>query len=107
MKDQMNKKAHEHSAHLACEAASSIRTVAALTREDDCCDRYRESLEEPLRNATRTALRSGFLYGLSQAAPWWVIALLFWYGARVVSTLEYTLFEFFVALWVWLPTHYA
>jgi ATP-binding cassette subfamily B (MDR/TAP) protein 1 len=100
MRDEKNKKAHEHSAQLACEAAGSIRTVAALTREDDCCNSYSESLEEPLKNARRAALRSGVLYGLAQAMGFWVISLIFWYGARLVSTFEYTPFEFFVALMV-------
>ena len=51
LKDQANKKA----AQLACEAAGSIRTAAALTREDECLRLYSENLEEPLRKSNRTA----------------------------------------------------
>jgi ATP-binding cassette subfamily B (MDR/TAP) protein 1 len=100
MKDEASKKDHEKSADLACEAASSIRTVAALTREDNCCTLYNESLERPLRNAFQSALRSGFLYGLAQAATYWAIALVFWYGSRLLSTFEYTIKGFFIALTV-------
>jgi ATP-binding cassette subfamily B (MDR/TAP) protein 1 len=100
MKDNASKKAHEKSADLACEAAASIRTVAALTREDHCCALYSESLEGPLRNAFSAALRGGFLYGFAQATPFWAIALVFWYGSRLLSRFEYTLQEFFIALMV-------
>lgn len=98
LKDQQNKKSHEQSAQLACEAASAIRTVASLTREEDCLHLYSSSLEEPLRNSNRTALWSNFLYAITQAMSFFVIALVFWYGARLVSFQEYGTFEFFVAL---------
>ncbi|KAJ3756801.1 P-loop containing nucleoside triphosphate hydrolase protein [Lentinula raphanica] len=98
LKDQANKKEHASSAQLACEAAASIRTVAALTREKDCCDLYSKSLEEPLRKSNRTAIFSNGLYALSQSMVFFVIALVFWYGARLVSQLEYSTFEFFVGL---------
>ncbi|KAF5382598.1 hypothetical protein D9615_002908 [Tricholomella constricta] len=98
LKDQANKKAHEGSAQLACEAASSIRTVAALTREDDCCDLYSNSLEEPLRKSNKSAIWSNLLYSLSQSMVFFVIALVFWYGSILVSQQEYNTFQFFVGL---------
>ncbi|TFK74865.1 multidrug resistance protein 1 [Pluteus cervinus] len=98
LKDQANKKLHESSAQLACEAAASIRTVASLTREDDCLDIYSKALDVPLRKATRTALWSNLLYAMSQSLMFFVIALVFWYGATLVSTLEFSTFDFFVGL---------
>ncbi|KAG6907876.1 hypothetical protein DXG01_007040 [Tephrocybe rancida] len=98
LKDQANKKAHEGSAQLACEAAGAIRTVAALTREDDCCDLYSESLEEPLRKSNRTAIWSNLLYSLSQSMIFFVIGLVFWFGSVCVSKLQYSTFQFFVGL---------
>jgi ATP-binding cassette subfamily B (MDR/TAP) protein 1 len=100
LKDQTNKAAHESSAQLACEAAASIRTVAALTREDDCCNLYSKSLEEPLRKSNKTAIWSNLLYSLSQSIVFFVIALVFWYGSRLVSNQEYGTFQFFVGLMV-------
>jgi len=35
-REEKTKKAHEGSSQMACEAAAAIRTVASLTREDDC-----------------------------------------------------------------------
>lgn len=100
LKDQKNKKAHDASAQLACEAAGAIRTVAALTREEDCLEVYSKSLEEPLRKSNRTAIWSNLLYSFSQGITFFVIALVFWYGSRLVSRQQATLFQFFVGLMV-------
>lgn len=100
LKDQTNKLSHASSAQLACEAAGSIRTVAALTREDDCCELYSKSLEEPLRHSNRTAIWSNGLYSISQAMSFFVISLIFWYGSILVSHLEFSTFQFFVGLMV-------
>jgi ATP-binding cassette subfamily B (MDR/TAP) protein 1 len=75
MKDQINKRAHSDSAQLACEAAGSIKTVAGLTREEDCLRIYSKSLEEPLRVSNRSAFNSTFWYALSQSMAFFVIAL--------------------------------
>ncbi|KAF8268333.1 multidrug resistance protein 1 [Lactarius quietus] len=98
LKDQSNKKAHEESAQLACEAAASIRTVASLTREDDCLEIYSKSLEGPLRRTNQTALWSNFLFAISQSFSFFVISLVFWYGSRLVSNLEFTTKNFFTGL---------
>ncbi|KAH8078408.1 multidrug resistance protein 1 [Cristinia sonorae] len=98
LKDQKNKKAHEYSAQLACEAAGSIKTVASLTREKDCLDIYSKTLEEPLNNSNRTSFFSNGLYALSQSMAFYVIALIFWYGARLISFGEVSTFHFFVCL---------
>ncbi|KAF9649396.1 P-loop containing nucleoside triphosphate hydrolase protein [Thelephora ganbajun] len=98
LKDQTNKKAHASSAQLACEAAGSIRTVASLGREEDCCRQYSASLEEPLRRSNTSGLLSNLIYALSQSMGFWVIALIFWYGSILVSRLELQMFNFFVSL---------
>ncbi|KXN88295.1 Leptomycin B resistance protein pmd1 [Leucoagaricus sp. SymC.cos] len=98
LKDQRNKKAHEESAQLACEAAGAIRTVASLTREEDCARLYSESLETPLKRSNRNAIWSNMLYSFSQAQVFFVIALIFWFGSRLVADLEYSTFQFFVGL---------
>ncbi|KAG2121897.1 P-loop containing nucleoside triphosphate hydrolase protein [Suillus clintonianus] len=98
LKDKKNKSAHESSAQIACEATAAIRTVASLTREEHCLDLYRQSLEEPIRKTIRTALWSNMLFAISQSMAFWVIALVFWYGATLVSRLEMTTQSFFIAL---------
>ena len=100
LKDQQNKKAHEMSAQLACEAAGAIRTVASLTREDDCCRLYSESLEEPMHRSNHTAVYSNGIFALSQSLTFFIIALVFWYGSRQVANLERTTIQFLVGLMV-------
>ncbi|EKM48730.1 uncharacterized protein PHACADRAFT_202475 [Phanerochaete carnosa HHB-10118-sp] len=67
IKDQKNKKAHEHSTHLACEAAGSIRTVASLTHEKDCLHLYSESMEGPLQESKTSSFWSNMLYTITQS----------------------------------------
>ncbi|KAI6166709.1 P-loop containing nucleoside triphosphate hydrolase protein, partial [Pisolithus thermaeus] len=98
LKDQQNRAAHDESAKLACEAAGAIRTVASLTREDDCLESYSHSLEEPLRNSNRSAIWSNLIYAFSQSCTFWVISLVFWYGSRLVASLEVSTTNFFTAL---------
>ncbi|KAB5595943.1 Leptomycin B resistance protein pmd1 [Ceratobasidium theobromae] len=98
LKDQSNKASHEESAQVACEAAGAIKTVASLTREQDCCDNYSKSLEGPLQRSNRSALYSNAFYALSQSMIFFVIALVFWYGSRLVGSQEYSTTAFFICL---------
>jgi ATP-binding cassette subfamily B (MDR/TAP) protein 1 len=100
LKDRKNKSAHEISAQVACEAVASIRTVASLTREEDCLHLYSASLEEPLMKSNKTSLWSNMLYALSQSVQFYVIALVFWYGSTLVASLEITITAFFVVFMV-------
>ena len=99
-KDKQNKEAHDQSAQVACEAAAAIRTVASLTREDECLDEYKSSLEEPLHRAVKAGAMRTCLYGLSQGSSYFVMALVFWYGSTLLSKLEITLVQFFIGLMV-------
>ena len=45
-KDVKVRQVHLATSHMACESASAIRTVAALTREEDCLKRYDAALKE-------------------------------------------------------------
>ena len=100
LKDQSNKKAHEESAQLTCEAAASIRTVASLMREDDCLEIYSKSLQGPLRRSNRMAIWSNALFGISQAFSFIIISLVLWYGSILVSNLEFNTKQFFTGLMV-------
>ncbi|KAJ7270236.1 multidrug resistance protein 1 [Mycena rebaudengoi] len=98
LKDEVNKAAHVESTQVACEAAASVRTVAALTGEDHCCLRYSNSLLFPAERAKRTAVWGALLYAFSQSTMYWVMALTFWYGSVLVSHQEITTFQFFITL---------
>lgn len=100
LKDKINKKAHEESAQVACEAAGAIRTVASLTREHDCFEVYSRSLDEPLRESNRRSMYSHALFAASQGMIFFVLALIFWYGGQLVASQELSGFAFFVVLMV-------
>ncbi|GAA5960034.1 hypothetical protein JCM3765_006142 [Sporobolomyces pararoseus] len=98
IKDEKNKKSHAQSAQMACEAASAIRTVASLTREEDCSRMYSDYLDAPMRTSNQVAVWSSALYALSQSLSFWVIGLIFWYGARQLADGNVTQRDFFVAM---------
>ncbi|KAJ7690830.1 P-loop containing nucleoside triphosphate hydrolase protein [Mycena rosella] len=98
LKDEHNKVAHAESAQIACEAAASVRTIAALTGEEHCYARYSNSLIRPLEDSKQAAIWSSLLYALSQTTAYWVISLIFWYGSVLVSRQECTTFQFFITL---------
>lgn len=98
LKDDHVKESHAESAQLACEAATAIRTVAALTREDECYDAYCRELDGPQRASNRVAIIAACLFGICQALLFWVLALVFWWGVKQVAEGTVTAEAFFVAL---------
>ncbi|GAA5897055.1 hypothetical protein JCM8208_006155 [Rhodotorula glutinis] len=97
LKDEKNKKSHQSSAQMACEAAGAIRTVAALTREGDCLDLYSKQLDLPMRESNRTAIWSNAFYSLTQALSFFVIALIFFFGSHQMVDAGLSVNGFFVA----------
>src|SRR4051794_20764701 len=63
---QKTKKAYEYSAQIACEGTSNIRTVAALTREEDLWNIYHELLDEPMKQGFNNAFLSSITYAFAQ-----------------------------------------
>ncbi|RFU73423.1 abc transporter [Trichoderma arundinaceum] len=91
-----SKAAYAASATFASEAISAIRTVAALTREEDVLKMYQNSLAEQQRRSLRSVLKSSTLYAASQSLVFLVFALGFWYGGTLIGKGEYDLFQFFL-----------
>ena len=91
-----SKKSYANSASYACEATSAIRTVASLTREQDVWNVYHSQLEAQGKRSLRSVSKSSILYASSQSLMFLCMALGFWYGGRLMSSGEYSLFQFFV-----------
>lgn len=98
LKDQKMKKIHSKSAHMASEAAGAVRTVAALTREDDVNAIYSKALEEPMRISFRGGIRSQGLYAFSQGISFLIIALVFYVGCLWLIDGRLTTNQFFTVL---------
>ncbi|KAJ5945869.1 ABC multidrug transporter mdr1 [Penicillium verhagenii] len=94
---QKSKSGHQDSASYACEATSSIRTVAALTREQDVWSNYHNILQAQSRANLLSVVKSSILYAASQALVFFCVALGFWYGGTLLGRGEYTVFQFFVS----------
>ncbi|KAI6781629.1 Leptomycin B resistance protein-like protein [Emericellopsis cladophorae] len=85
------------SASIASEAVNAIRTVSSLTIERDILDRYTAELDHAI-HASRKPLASMMVcFAFTQSIEYWFMALGFWYGCRLVSFGETTMYDFFVA----------
>ncbi|KAK4099058.1 P-loop containing nucleoside triphosphate hydrolase protein [Parathielavia hyrcaniae] len=91
-----SKKAYAGSASYASEAITAMRTVAALTREEDVLAQYRASLEAQQRASLVSVLKSSLLYAASQSLMFLAFALGFWYGGTLIARYEYDMFQFFI-----------
>ncbi|ORX93757.1 P-loop containing nucleoside triphosphate hydrolase protein [Clohesyomyces aquaticus] len=83
-------------ASFACEAASSIRTVASLSLEQHLLDQYHQKLSEQAVTNVKFTQMSAILYSLSQGLSMFVFALVFWYGGTLMLNREYTVVQFFI-----------
>ncbi|GAA6027203.1 hypothetical protein JCM8097_002481 [Rhodosporidiobolus ruineniae] len=98
MKDEKLKVYYTSSAQMAAEAAAAVRTVAALTREEDICHQYSSRLAEPTHHVRRfLAIAYGF-YSLTMASTLWVVALIFWWGAKQLIEGHVSVKSFYVVL---------
>lgn len=84
------------SASLAVEAVSAMRTVSSLTLESDLLIEYSQNLRGILRRSMKTMITATTIHALAQSVDFLVMALGFWYGSRLMSSLEYTTEQFFV-----------
>ncbi|KDN47176.1 P-loop containing nucleoside triphosphate hydrolase protein [Tilletiaria anomala UBC 951] len=89
-------KAHEPAVRLACEATTSIRTVALLAREESVHKEFAAHLAIPHRYVKRMALLDSGLFALSQTNMFLVIAMGFWYGSVLISQGQLNAHDFFV-----------
>ncbi|RHZ65785.1 hypothetical protein Glove_311g54 [Diversispora epigaea] len=85
------KRAYEESAQIACEGAGNIRTVAALTREEDLWNIYHKKLDEPMKQGYNNAFFASISFAFAQCIIFLTNGLTFWYGGRLFRDGEYTL----------------
>ncbi|RIB22586.1 P-loop containing nucleoside triphosphate hydrolase protein [Gigaspora rosea] len=88
---QRTKKAYEYSAQIACEGADNIRTVAALTYENNLWERYHNLLDEPMRQSIKHAFLVSIPFAFANCVIFLVNSLAFWYGSKLLISSEYDL----------------
>lgn len=72
------------------ETFSNIRTVRVLTLESYFHNKYAKAVSETFKVGLRRSAYSGFFFGLSDSGIIFVTALIFYYGAVLASSKEYS-----------------
>ncbi|KAH8926768.1 P-loop containing nucleoside triphosphate hydrolase protein [Atractiella rhizophila] len=93
-----HEKAYHRSSAIASEAVRSIRTIAALSREEDVCSVYVSALRAPYTESVRNFITSGFFMAVSFSISYWAYAFAYWWGSRFVASGEYSDRDFFTIL---------
>ncbi|KNG83522.1 multidrug resistance protein 1, 2, 3 (p glycoprotein 1, 2, 3), partial [Aspergillus nomiae NRRL 13137] len=95
--DYDTSKRYSTSAIIASEAVTSIRTISSLTMEHSVLARYTRELDEAMAELKRPLFTVMASFAFTQSAEYWFMALGFWYGCRLLSFDQVTIYAFFVA----------
>lgn len=81
----------DHVNTIFSETFSNFSTVRALTLESYFHKKYAAAAKLALKVGLRRASYTGFFYGLSDSAIIFITALLFWFGAYIANTDEFSM----------------
>lgn len=95
--DRDTSKRYSTSASIASEAVTAIRTVSSLAIEESVLKRYVEELDHAIVSSRNPLLAIMIMFGLTQSIEYWFQALGFWYGCRLLSNGDISMYNFFVA----------
>ncbi|KAL5044569.1 hypothetical protein BDW71DRAFT_185798 [Aspergillus fruticulosus] len=95
--DRNTSKKYSTSSSIASEAVNAIRTVSSLAIEETVLRRYTEELDNAVSSSVRPMAATMICFGLTQCIEYWFQALGFWYGCRLLSLGEISMYDFFVA----------
>ncbi|PLB50050.1 multidrug resistance protein 1, 2, 3 [Aspergillus steynii IBT 23096] len=95
--DRDTSKRYLVSASIASEAVTSIRTISSLAIEHSVLERYTRELDAAMADLKRPLFTVMVSFAFTQSAEHWFMALGFWYGCRLLSFGQVTIYAFFVA----------
>ncbi|KAK0736358.1 P-loop containing nucleoside triphosphate hydrolase protein [Apiosordaria backusii] len=95
--DQMVSKRHSTSSAIASESINAIRTVSSLALEDKVLEKYTTELDHAVAGSVKPLTLIMTCFAFTQGIEYWFMALGFWYGCKLVSDLETSMYDFFVA----------
>lgn len=95
--DRNASKRYSISASIASEAVTSIRTISSLAIEDSVLQRYTRELDYAVADLRQPLLLMMLSFAFTQSVENWFMALGLWYGCRLLSFDEITVYAFFVA----------
>ncbi|CZR64744.1 related to multidrug resistance protein [Phialocephala subalpina] len=94
--EKMNFEVFAESAKFATESIGAIRTVTALTLEDEICGRYETLLQTHIKEAFHKARFSTLVFAMSDSIALLCMAFVLWYGGRLLASYEYWPFNYLV-----------
>ncbi|RYP20552.1 hypothetical protein DL767_009420 [Monosporascus sp. MG133] len=94
--EKMNAAVFAESSKFAAESIGAFRTVASLTLEDTIITRYQELLRGHVTKALKKARWSTTIFAFSDSVNLGCMALIFWYGSRLMASREYNIIQFFI-----------
>ncbi|UZP40995.1 hypothetical protein NXS19_008811 [Fusarium pseudograminearum] len=95
--DRDTSKRYSTSASVASEAITAIRTVSSLAIEESVLDKYVNELNGAVAGSKNDLFKIMIFFALTQSIEYWFQALGFWYGCRLLSQGDISMYNFFVA----------
>ncbi|KAK7936691.1 uncharacterized protein PG986_015129 [Apiospora aurea] len=86
------------SVSITVEAVNSIKTVAALSLEQEVLGTYRRSLKTPRKEMFRSSIWINLWLALTNSISNMIYALAYWWGAKQIIEGHYTQTQFFIVL---------
>ncbi|KAI1364173.1 P-loop containing nucleoside triphosphate hydrolase protein [Xylaria arbuscula] len=96
--EERHGKAFDKSVGISVEAVNSIKTVAALSLEQEILGTYQRSLELPRKEVSRSIIWSNVFLALSMSISNLLYALVYWWGSKQIVAGLYTQSQFFIVL---------
>ncbi|KAL7626127.1 hypothetical protein AAE478_002897 [Parahypoxylon ruwenzoriense] len=95
---ERHEKAFSKSVGITVEAVNSIKTVAALSLEQEVMETYRRSLSGPRKEMTRSSLWVNLFLAIAYSISNLIYAFIYWWGAKQIIESGYTQVQFFIVL---------
>ncbi|XXH04545.1 Alcohol dehydrogenase [Hypoxylon texense] len=95
---ERHEKAFSKSVGITVEAVNSIKTVAALSLEQEVLGTYRRSLSAPRKEITRSSLWANLFLAIAYSISNLIYAFIYWWGAKQIIESGYTQVQFFIVL---------
>ncbi|RDW78871.1 ABC transporter ATP-binding protein [Aspergillus mulundensis] len=95
--DRNTSRKYGASSSIASEAITAIRTVSSLAIEGTVLRRYTDELDSAVSSSVKPMALTMVCFGLTQCIEYWFQALGFWYGCKLLSTGDISMYNFFVA----------
>ena len=93
-----HEEAFAKSISITVEAVKSIKTVAALSLEQEMLGSYRRSLKGPRKEMLRSSLWANLWLALTSSLSNMIYALIYWWGAKQIIEGNSTQTQFFIVL---------